>query len=242
MYSFQTRVRYSECNKNHTATLTALLDYLQDCCTFQSEDLGIGLEYLTENHVAWILSSWQVDVLRYPALGEQLQIYTWPYAIKGFYGLRNFKIEDARGEIILKANSVWVCVDTQSGKPMRPLPEMVDKYPPEPQLDMEYLGRKLPQLPEGEAGEPIRVPHYFIDTNQHMNNAKYILIGEECLPENFDVYRIWAEYRRPAMLGDTICPHISAEPSCTAVSLCDEDGSPYANLLFYEKHGIHDQA
>ena len=45
MYSFQTRVRYSECNNHHEATLTALLDYLQDCCTFQSEDLGIGLDF-----------------------------------------------------------------------------------------------------------------------------------------------------------------------------------------------------
>ena len=237
MYSFQTRVRYSECNNHHEATLTALLDYLQDCCTFQSEDLGIGLDFLTENHTAWILSSWQVDILRYPKLGEQLLISTWPYEMRDFFGLRNFKIEDAQGELILGADSVWVCVDTDSGKPMRPLPQMIEKYPPEPKLDMEYLGRKLPRLPQGEERTPIHVPHYFIDTNQHVNNAKYILIGEECLPENFKVHRIWAEYRRPAVLGDVICPHVSVEPSCTAVGLCNEDGAAYANLLFYEKAG-----
>ena len=237
MYSFQTRVRYSECNNHHEATLTAMLDYLQDCCTFQSEDLGIGLDYLREHHAAWILSSWQIDILRYPALGEQIEISTWPYEMRDFFGLRNFKIEDARGEIILKANSVWVCVDTQTGKPMRPLQEMRDKYPPEPKLEMEYLGRKLPRLPEGHACNPIRVPHYFIDTNQHMNNAKYILIGEECMPDNYEVHRIWAEYRRPAVLADVICPRVSEEPSCTAVSLCDEDGAAYANLLFYEHAG-----
>ena len=206
MYSFQTRVRYSECNNHHEATLTAMLDYLQDCCTFQSEDLGIGLDYLREHHVAWILSSWQIDILRYPALGEQIEISTWPYEMRDFFGLRNFKIEDARGEIILKANSVWACVDTQTGKPMRPLQEMRDKYLPEPKLEMEYLGRKLPKLPEGHACNPIRVPHYFIDTNQHMNNAKYILIGEECMPDNYEVHRIWAEYRRPAVLQSQECP------------------------------------
>ncbi len=237
MYSFQTRVRYSECNNHHEATLTAMLDYLQDCCTFQSEDLGIGLDYLREHHAAWILSSWQIDILRYPALGEQIEISTWPYEMRDFFGLRNFKIEDARGESILKANSVWVCVDTQTGKPMRPLQEMRDKYPVEPKLEMEYLGRKLPRLPEGHACNPIRVPHYFIDTNQHMNNAKYILIGEECMPDNYEVHRIWAEYRRPAVLADVIYPHVSEEPSCTAVSLCDEDGAAYANLLFYEHAG-----
>ena len=30
---------------------------------------------------------------------------------------------------------------------------------------------------------PISVPRYFIDTNHHVNNAKYILMGEEFLPE-----------------------------------------------------------
>ena len=234
MYSFQTRVRYSECNQKHEATLTTLLDYLQDCCTFQSEDLGIGLDYLFAHHVAWILSSWQVDIKRYPMFGERLKIYTWPYEMRDFYGLRNFKIEDEQGELIVGADSVWVFIDTDTGRPIRPLQEVLEKYPPEPRIDMEYLGRKLPRLPQGELGESIRVPHYFIDTNQHMNNAKYILMGEECLPQDFRVRRIWAEYKRPAVLGDVIVPHVSHEPSATAVGLCNEDGAAYANLLFYQ--------
>lgn len=232
MYSFQTRVRYSECNTKHEASLTALLDYLQDCCTFQSEQLEIGVEYLSVHHVAWILSSWQVDILRYPKLGEQLTIYTWPYDIKGFYGLRNFKIEDAAGEMILKANSVWVFIDMQSGKPVRPSAEMLEKYPSEPKLDMEYLGRKLPALPAGEKKGSICVPRYFIDTNHHMNNAKYILLGEEFLPEGFEVHRIRAEYKKAAVLGDVICSEVAAEPARVSVKLCDENGGAYANIIF----------
>lgn len=234
MYSFQTRVRYSECNARQEATLTALLDYLQDCCTFQSQDLGIGLDYLGAHHAAWILSSWQVDILRYPKNGESIEIFTWPYEIRGFYGLRNFKIEDAAGNILLKVNSVWVYVDTQTGKPIRPTQEILDKYPSEPQLEMEYLGRKLPKLPEGELCGQLVVPRYFIDTNHHVNNAKYILLGEEHLAEDFIVHRIWAEYKRPAVLGDVICMHVAAEPSCTGVRLCDADGASYANVLFYK--------
>ena len=58
MYSFESRVRYSEVNSEKQMTLLALLEYLQDCCTFQSEDLGIGVDYLSEEQVAWVLSSW----------------------------------------------------------------------------------------------------------------------------------------------------------------------------------------
>lgn len=237
MYSFETRVRYSECNTKNQAGLTTLLDYLQDCCTFQSEHLGIGLEFLTAHHAAWILSTWQVDILRYPSMGERLTIYTWPYGVKGFYGLRNFKIEDGSGRIILKANSIWVFIDTLTGKPTRPMQEMYDKYPAEEQLEMEYLGRKLPKLPEGEQKAALPVPHYFIDTNHHVNNAKYILMGEEFLPEGFVVERIWAEYKKAAVLGDVIVPYAAAEPERVSVRLADGGGASYANIIFYGKKG-----
>ena len=112
------------------------------------------------------------------------------------------------------------------------MPGMLEKYPSEPKLDMEWLGRKLPVIPEGEKKSSIRVPHYFIDTNHHMNNAKYILMGEEFLPEGFEVHRIWAEYKKAAVLGDTICPFVAAEPSRVGVKLCDESGEAYANIIF----------
>ena len=115
---------------------------------------------------------------------------------------------------------------------MRPTQRMLESYPCEPQLDMEYLGRKLPVLPKGEQKPPIRVPHYFIDTNHHMNNAKYILIGEEFLPEGFAVHRIRAEYKKAAVLGDVICPEVTEEPERIGVKLCDEDGEVYANVIF----------
>lgn len=233
MYLFETRVRYSECNTRNKAGLTALLDYLQDCCTFQSEYLGIGPDFLDEHHTAWILSAWQVDVLRYPSMGEKLSVYTWPYGIKGFYGLRNFKIEDESGTAILKANSVWVFIDTLTGKPARPMQQMYDKYPAEEPLEMEYLGRKLPALPGGEQKAAIRVPHYFIDTNHHVNNAKYILMGEEFLPEGFFVHRVWAEYKKAAVLDDTVIPVVSEKPEQISVRLTDEGGASYANIIFY---------
>ena len=42
MYSFNSRVRYSEVNSEKELTLPSLLDYLQDCCMFESEDFGVG--------------------------------------------------------------------------------------------------------------------------------------------------------------------------------------------------------
>ena len=62
MYSFDSRIRYSEVDSQGKITLTAILDYFQDCSTFHSEDLDVGLSYLAEKEIAWVLTSWQIEV------------------------------------------------------------------------------------------------------------------------------------------------------------------------------------
>ncbi len=98
MYQFESRVRYSEVDSERHLTLPAVMDYLQDCCTFQSEDMNIGVEYLAEQKQAWVLSSWEIKIRRYPVMGEKICVETWPYAFKGFYGYRNFRITKRTGE------------------------------------------------------------------------------------------------------------------------------------------------
>ncbi len=46
MYSFTSHVRYSEVDENWRLTIPALIDYLQDCSTFQSDLLGMGPEHI----------------------------------------------------------------------------------------------------------------------------------------------------------------------------------------------------
>ena len=68
MYTFDSRVRYSEIDHQGTMTLPALINYFQDCSTFQSESLGLGMKALREKKKAWVLSYWQV-VVTFPKTG-----------------------------------------------------------------------------------------------------------------------------------------------------------------------------
>ena len=72
-YSFESRVRFSEIGEDGCLTLPGVLDYFQDCCTFESEQTGVGMEVLKEQKRAWVLSAWQVIVKRYPKLGENIK-------------------------------------------------------------------------------------------------------------------------------------------------------------------------
>ena len=48
MYTFDSKVRYSEIDHRGTMTLPALINYFQDCSTFQSESLGFGVKAAKE--------------------------------------------------------------------------------------------------------------------------------------------------------------------------------------------------
>ena len=69
-YYFDSRIRYSELDENLCLPLHGLINYFQDCSTFQSEELGIGVQYLKEKRRLWVLTSWQIEILRYPPLGK----------------------------------------------------------------------------------------------------------------------------------------------------------------------------
>ena len=234
MFCFESVVRYSEIDADRSMTLPAMLDLLQDCCTFQSEEIGVGLDFLQKNHRAWVLLSWQVVIRRYPKFGEAIRAYTWPYDFKSFLGYRNFKIEDARGEVIAYANSVWVYMDTENKRPVIVPEEVRQSYCFEAPYEMNYSGRKIHLQQDMEEKEPLRVGRFQIDTNHHVNNSKYILMAEEYLPEGFKVKEFRAEYRKEAVLGNLICPMVKETERRVMVSLENDAKEPYAVIEFME--------
>lgn len=207
MYVFESRVRYSEVDAEGRLTPEKLIDYFQDCSTFQSEDIDAGVGALRKRHLAWIIVYWRVEILRMPGLGERIRIGTLPYQMKGGIGLRNFLMESGEGEMLARANSVWTLIDTRTMRPVRIPEEIREKYSLEERIDMEYDARKLhlPEMPEIRK-EPIVVQEYHLDTNRHMNNSQYVRIAAGYLPPETDLSLMRIEYRRQAVLGDKVTP------------------------------------
>lgn len=229
MYQFDSRVRYSETDEQGRLSLTGIINYLQDCSTFQSEDIGLGIDYLNEHQRAWWLSSWQIVIDRYPVLGHEIVISTWPYDFKGIYGYRNFTIQDKAGNFLVRANSIWFFYDRSAGRPVRVREEDVRGYGPgEEKLAMEYAPKRIKMPETFVEAEAIVVARYHLDTNHHVNNAQYVEIAREVLPEYFKIGEIRAEYKKAAVLGDVITPRVSRTAEGYAVSLCDMEGAPYA--------------
>ena len=228
MYSFDSRVRYSEVGEDKKLTLNGIINYFQDSSTFQSEELHIGVGRLEELKRVWVLSSWQIVVDRYPSLCENIRISTWPYQFQGFLGWRNFTMTGEDGKILAWANSLWTFLDTRTGRPAR-VPEEIEKaYVLEEKLDMEYASRKVPMPADGKAGEPFSVQKHHLDTNHHVNNGQYIQMAREYVPEGFEIRQMRAEYKKQAVLGDMIYPVTASRDGRYTIGLCSAAGKPYA--------------
>ena len=85
MYSFKSRVRYSEVDNEKKMDMYSIINYFQDCSTFQSEDIGMGLAYLEKNKRVWLMNAWQIVVNRFPSLGEEITVSTWAYDFNSMY-------------------------------------------------------------------------------------------------------------------------------------------------------------
>ncbi len=232
MYTFQSRVRYSETDSRELLTLPAITDYFQDCGTFQSEELGLGVKYLQESHLAWVLSSWQIVVEEYPRLCDEICISTFPHGFKGFFGYRNYTMDRADGKRMAYANAIWTLLDMETKKPVRATEEMVSKYVLSEKLPMVYAPRKIERAVSGEWREGFPVMRYHLDSNHHVNNAWYVKMAACYVPEAEEVCQMRAEYRKQALLGDLILPNVAGSDNCYLISLCNEKEEPYAVIEF----------
>lgn len=232
MYTFHSRVRYSEVDHREQITLPGIINYFQDCSIFHSESIGKGIEWLKAEGKAWVLSYWQVVVNRYPRLGEDIDVSTWATGFSGIMGNRNFQMTDGEGKTAAYANSIWTYMDIRKGRPVRPGPEIAESYGIEPALDMNYAPRKIKRPQKTEEKSAILVKRGDIDTNEHVNNCQYVQMALETLEKDIKVRQVRVEYKKSALYHDSIIPRLAREEGRIVAELCDREGNPYAVVEF----------
>ncbi len=243
MYEFKDRVRYSETDEKGRLRLAALVNYLQDCSTFHSTDAGLTVERLKEEKRAWLLAYWDIYVDRVPVLCEDIVIGTSPYDVKGVMARRNFWIREAAGKYLVRADSIWFCCDTERQKPVKITEDMIRPFGERRNvLALPASSRKI-EVPEALiVGEAVTAAPHHIDSNHHVNNAQYIAIAADALAKTeaaasasdarqcAGIHRIRAEYRKAAVLGNIMMPHIGKTEEGYCVSLQNKEGEVYCNV------------
>ena len=220
MYSLIYKVTTSTCDSEGKLKLYSALQMMQDCSEMWIDSEPQVKDYFARENMAQLLASRQVEIVRVPDFKEELTVTTSVYGMKPMFGFRNTFIYDAEGKPCYRTWSMGAFVDKANGKLKRVDDTVAGSLLIEPQLEMDYKDRRI-ILPKegGEVLERIKVLRADIDYNKHLNNANYVRMAMELLPEDFEIKGLRVEYRVAAKLGDMLVPTIYKHDGVIIVSL-----------------------
>ena len=234
-YVMPVRVRYSDTNRDGFMNLHKILECFQDCCIFQSESLGYKVQDELDRDRGGFLLAWNVEIERFPSLGEELQIITEPYKMKGFYGYRRFMIIDSDSRTLASADSLWLLMDLRKKIPQRVPADMINAYITDVKDDTVRVKRKLETEGAWIPKEKIPITRHFLDTNSHVNNVFYGMWAEEHLPEGFPVQKIMIDYRQSSYEDDVITIDTIQEEDRVRCRFRNQDDILLALVEFWRK-------
>ncbi len=233
MYEYDKRIGFSECDTDRRLTITALIDAFQDCSTFQSEDLNVGFDVLQKDHLVWVINYWELAIDELPRLCDRVKVGTFPYSFKGCFGLRNFYMKDDAGRFLVKANSMWTLIDSQSVRPVKAPEYISSAYTIEDKLDMPYNSRKVLIPDEDSANviekDAITIQKHHLDSNNHVNNGQYVKLALSEIETGIGrIESLRIDYRKQAVFGDVIYPVVYEKDNERVIALYDDNGNPYS--------------
>ena len=205
MFSLNYKVTVSMCDADGRLKLFSALQMMQDCSELWKTSEPEYDRFFTENGMAQLLASRQVEVVRVPQYKENLTVTTSVFEVSPMFGFRNTFIYDAEGLPCYKSWSMGAFVKLDSGKLNKISDELVANFHREPKLDMDYRDRRiiLPKI-NAEYSTLYKVVKNDIDYNRHMNNANYVRLALELLPDGFEPRNMRVEFKKPAKLADEL--------------------------------------
>ena len=174
---------------------------MQDCSVYQIEEDEKFSACLRESGMAVFMASRQLEILRLPRYGEEVEVSTWVHGCRGFYGLRNTVIRDAAGELCVACFCIGAFVKRDTGAPFVMPKSAYEDMVSAPPLEMEYLPRKI-ALPVGVEFAEVRrdyVEPGYLDANGHLNAGRSLDIASACV--EYPVRRVRVEYKAQGKPG-----------------------------------------
>ena len=152
--------------------LPSLLNFLQEAAGEHANKLKFGVHDLNMSNDTWVLSRMRVEINRWPEIGENIMVETWPKGFDRLFAIRDFRVYDSKGEVLVRASSYWLVVDRISKRPK--MMTNISKELINPEISA--IDQKLEKITVTK-----NTDFYFskktvsseIDVNGHVNNVYY---------------------------------------------------------------------
>ncbi len=162
-----------------TLALPALAGYLEEVAARHADVLGCGLDVLRARGCTWVLIRQRIEIAAPIALGDELEIETWPSGIDRLQVGREFLVR-RDGGVVARCSTAWIVVELASRRPLRPGDVLDPTLRPHADVLLP-LSRRLPG-PDGVGTErTFDVRYLDIDPNLHVNNTSYLVWALEAI-------------------------------------------------------------
>jgi acyl-ACP thioesterase len=215
----------------------ALAGYLQEVAGAHAAELGVGIDVLMRQGLTWVLSRQRLVIASPIALGERVEIATWPSGIDRLTALREFEVRREDGTEVARASTQWLVLDLASRRPVRPEKVLDPRFPRERSAPVAPpADGKLPALAHWDAERRFHVRYSDIDHNLHVNNTSYLAWALEAIDRDLwrssRVAEIEAQFLAEGQAGSAILSRLArrgqAELAHSIVQ--EEDGRELARV------------
>lgn len=190
----------------------AFLDVAQDLAVRGANNRGFGDNLLNRYDCCWVLARMQVRfgrTMRYEGKGTAV---TWHKGNKGLYFLRDYRLLDESGEVLVDSTSSWILMNSVTRSIVRDehILEMVNKTPESLENAIETPAPRI-VMPRGAEPELVgehKVLYSDVDFNNHVNNVRYSVWAMDCLPGELVFGHVLRElcinFNKEAVPGETV--------------------------------------
>jgi len=205
----QFELRYFEMNKFGEASSTTILTLLEETAADHCYSINHSLYDLEKQNVGWVLLSGIMQMDRYPAYKEKITIRTWLSAYSTVKGFRENIIYDEQGRVIGKAKGLWLFFDINKRRPIPIFDVFKEKWSFCKEECIQYdVTKKIAAIDSSIHTKEFKVGRFDVDTNQHVNNIRYLQwlmesISEE-ISDNLYLSVIDGRFIAEAQLADII--------------------------------------
>jgi acyl-ACP thioesterase len=205
-------IRYQDVNDRQEATPVAVLNFVEETAADHCAHIGMNVFELQKKGIGWILYAGCFHMDHYPRYREKIKIATWISKFKCFSGDREYRVLSEDNRFYGGFRGRWLYFDLNKRKPI-PIDQIYHEQwsiRNERAIDCEIIPNKN-RIEKPDFRKSFAIQRYDIDSNNHVNNVRYMQWLLESIPDEF-YNKARMEYIQGTFLKETFYNrHVDAE-------------------------------
>jgi medium-chain acyl-[acyl-carrier-protein] hydrolase len=179
-------IRYKDVNYRQEATPVSVLNFVEETAADHCAYIGKNVYDLQKQGIGWVLYAGCFLMDKYPLYREKIRIETWISNFRGFMGYREYRVLSEDDIFYGGFRGLWLYFDLEKRKPIPVDNLYYERWPirNEKAIDQEIIPSKK-DIENPDIIKSFTVRRYDIDSNNHVNNVRYMQWLMESIPDLF---------------------------------------------------------